>query len=75
MIHQESIHLRRSHVIIENLAISDLHIQIANDYGLDAGAWYESREVSRLLTVPSRCSGTIAHRCRHATQKYGQISC
>jgi signal transduction histidine kinase/PAS domain-containing protein len=52
MIQQESLHHRRSHFTIEDMATSPLLIQIAHESGLDAGAWYGSRGVSSLLNVP-----------------------
>jgi GAF domain-containing protein len=52
MIHQESLHHRRSHFITDDIATSEVHVQITRDYGLDAGAWYEPHGVSRLLNVP-----------------------
>ncbi|MFL9453167.1 MULTISPECIES: sensor histidine kinase [Nostocales] len=52
MMPEESLHHRCSHFITEDVATSAIHIQIANEFGLDAGAWYRSRGVSRLLNVP-----------------------
>jgi len=52
MIHQESLHYRRSYFINDDIATSEIHIQIAHESGLDAGAWYEQYGVSRFLNVP-----------------------
>ncbi|MBW4470261.1 MAG: GAF domain-containing protein [Stenomitos rutilans HA7619-LM2] len=52
MIQQESLHYRRSYIQIDDLITSTIHRQIANEHGLDAGAWYASRGVRRLLNVP-----------------------
>jgi len=52
MIQQENLHHRRSHFITDDIATSAIHIQISREYGLDAGAWYGARGVSRFLNVP-----------------------
>lgn len=52
MIQQESSHHRRRHFITEDIASSEVHNRIAHEYGLDAGAWYQSRGVNRFLNMP-----------------------
>jgi signal transduction histidine kinase len=52
MIQQENLHQRRSHFITDDIATSAVHIRIAHESGLDAGAWYRLYGVSRLLNVP-----------------------
>lgn len=52
MIQQESPHHRRRHFITEDIASSEVHSRIAHEYGLDAGAWYQSRGVNRFLNMP-----------------------
>lgn len=52
MIQQESLHHRRRHFITEDIASSEVHNRIAHEYGLDAGAWYQSRGVNRFLNMP-----------------------
>lgn len=52
MIQQESLHHRRSHFITDDITTSEIHIQIAQESGLDAVAWYTQHGVSRFLNVP-----------------------
>ncbi|HEY9627579.1 MAG TPA: GAF domain-containing sensor histidine kinase [Coleofasciculaceae cyanobacterium] len=51
-VHQESHHQRRGHFIVKDMATSAAYLQIAQEYGLDAGAWYRSRGVNSFLHVP-----------------------
>lgn len=52
MIQQESLHHRRSHFITDDITTSEIHIQIAQESGSDAVAWYTQHGVSRFLNVP-----------------------
>ena len=82
MIHQENIHHRRSHFIIEDLTTSAIYIQIANEYGLDVGTWYKARGVKYQLNVPlilgNKTIGTLLVFLpgdRHFTKQQIELSC
>jgi len=52
LIHNESLHRRQGHFVIEDLGTDPLHVQISSQIGVDIGAWYTARSVRRHINVP-----------------------